>query len=133
MNTYLDCPIGVLAQSKLIQGLVTLDQLTTDAVVHLGVLLLRIKGHWLLLLIVDSFRRVALGLSKSVAGIISDTLLHHLLLFLATHDDIVSGSHGLFLLFVVVGHLLLHLMLVDLIVLLQLKLLLIHFMCVLVR
>ena len=66
-----------------------------------------------------------MGLSKSVAGIISDTLLHHLLLFLATHDDIVSGSHGLFpLVSLVVSHLLLHL--IDLIVLLQLKLLLIH-------
>ena len=125
MNTYLDCPIGVLAQSKLIQGLVTLEQLTTDAVVHLGVLLLWIKGHWLLLLIVDSFRRVTLGLSKGVTGIISYILLHHLLLFLATHDDIVSGSHGLFpLVSLVVSHLLLHL--IDLIVFLQLKLLLIH-------
>ena len=127
MNTHLNSPIGVLAQSKLIQGLVTLEQLTTYAVVHLGVLLLRINRHRLLLLIVHSFRRVTLGLSKGVTGIISHILLNHLLLVLATHDDIVSGSHGLFLVFLVASHLLLHL--IDLIVFLQLKLLLIH-LCV---
>ena len=67
-------------------------------------------------------------LSEGVTSIISHTLLYHLLLVLATHDDIVSGSHGLILLvFLVVSHLLLHL--IDLIVVLQLKLLLIH-LCV---
>ena len=67
-------------------------------------------------------------LSEGVTSIIGHTLLYHLLLVLATHDDIVPGSHGLILLvFLVVSHLLLHL--IDLIVVLQLKLLLIH-LCV---
>ena len=127
LNTYLDSPIGVLAQSKLIQGLVTLEQLATDAVVHLGVLLLRIERHWLLLLIVGPFRRVTLGLGEGVTGIISHILLHHLLV-LTAHDDIVSGSHGLILVLIV--HLLLHLLLIDLAIL-QLHLLLVHFLLVL--
>ena len=42
LDAHLDDPVGVLAHGKLIKSLVALEQLSTDAIVHLCVLLLSI-------------------------------------------------------------------------------------------
>ena len=59
LDPYLDHTIGILAHSELVKRLVALHELPTDAVVHLGVLLLRV--HRLLHLLLTVVRLHAIG------------------------------------------------------------------------
>ena len=59
LDPYLDHTIGILAHSELVKCLVALHQLPTDAVVHLGVLLLSV--HRLLHLLLTVVRLHAIG------------------------------------------------------------------------
>lgn len=97
--------VGILAHGELVEGLVALNQLTADAVVHLCVLLLSVHGLLLHLLVWPGVSLavlthvVTIFACRLAQGVAIHVLLHILVWW---HDDIVTGATKGFLFFTIV-------------------------------